>query len=38
MYEHAKVAGQRASLTDQERPNMFTTQVLNIAPPVVGLH
>jgi len=32
IYEHAKVAGQRASLTDQERPNMFTTQVANIAP------
>ncbi len=32
MYEHAKSAGQRASLTDQERPNMFTTQVANIAP------
>lgn len=32
MYEHAKDAGQRASLTDQERPNMFTTQVANIAP------
>jgi Ca-activated chloride channel family protein len=32
MYEHAKVAGQQASLTDQERPNMFTTQVTNIAP------
>jgi Ca-activated chloride channel homolog len=31
-YEHAKVAGQRASLTDQERPNMFSTQVANIAP------
>jgi len=32
IYEHAKVAGQQASLTDQERPNMFTTQVANIAP------
>lgn len=32
IYEHAKQAGQRASLTDQERPNMFTTQVANIAP------
>lgn len=31
-YAHAKSAGQRASLTDQERPNMFTTQVANIAP------
>ena len=31
-YEHARSAGQRASLTDQERPNMFTTQVANIAP------
>jgi Ca-activated chloride channel homolog len=32
LYEHAKAAGERASLTDQERPNMFTTQVANIAP------
>jgi Ca-activated chloride channel homolog len=32
LYEQAKSAGQRASLTDQERPNMFTTQVANIAP------
>ncbi len=32
IYEHAKVAGQKASLTDQERPNMFSTQVANIAP------
>ena len=32
VYEHAKAAGQQASLTDQERPNMFTTQVANIAP------
>jgi Ca-activated chloride channel homolog len=31
-YEQAKSAGQRASLTDQERPNMFSTQVANIAP------
>jgi len=32
LYEQAKATGQRASLTDQERPNMFTTQVANIAP------
>lgn len=32
IYERAKVAGQQASLTDQERPNMFSTQVANIAP------
>ena len=32
IYEQARQAGQRASLTDQERPNMFTTQVANIAP------
>ena len=32
MYEQAKISGQRASLTDQERPNLFTTQVANIAP------
>lgn len=31
-YEQAKSAGQRTSLTEQERPNMFTTQVANIAP------
>jgi Ca-activated chloride channel homolog len=32
IYEQAKTAGQRASLTDQERPNLFTTQVANIPP------
>ena len=31
-YEKAKSAGQRASLVDQERPNMFTSTVANIAP------
>jgi len=31
-YEKAKREGRRASLVDQERPNMFTTSVANIAP------
>lgn len=31
-YEKAKSEGRRASLVDQERPNMFTTSVANIAP------
>lgn len=31
-YEQAKNEGRRASLVDQERPNMFTTSVANIAP------
>jgi Ca-activated chloride channel family protein len=31
-YEKAKSEGRRASLLDQERPNMFTTSVANIAP------
>ncbi len=31
-YERAKSEGRRASLVDQERPNMFTTSVANIAP------
>ena len=31
-YEQAKSEGRRASLVDQERPNMFTTSVANIAP------
>ena len=32
IYEKAKTAGQRASLVEQQRPNMFTTSVANIAP------
>ena len=32
IYEAAKDAGQRASLVEQERPNLFTTSVANIAP------
>ena len=31
-YEQAKAQGRRASLVDQERPNIFTTQVANIGP------
>jgi len=31
-YEQAKSEGRRASLVTQERPNMFTTSVANIAP------
>ena len=31
-YEQAKQAGKRASLVEQERPNIFTTSVANIAP------
>ncbi|MEM7736728.1 MAG: marine proteobacterial sortase target protein [Deinococcota bacterium] len=31
-YEAALEAGQQASLVEQERPNMFTTSVANIAP------
>ena len=31
-YEAAKANGQRASLVSQERPNIFTTEVANIAP------
>src|SRR6266566_3742243 len=31
-YEQAKQEGQRASLVEQERPNVFTTSVANIAP------
>jgi Ca-activated chloride channel family protein len=31
-YEKAKSEGRQASLVDQERPNMFTTSVANIAP------
>ncbi|MEO1039661.1 MAG: marine proteobacterial sortase target protein [Pseudomonadota bacterium] len=32
VYEAARAAGQRASLVEQERPNMFTTSVANIGP------
>lgn len=32
IYEQARAAGQRASLMEQERPNMFTTSVANIGP------
>jgi Ca-activated chloride channel family protein len=31
-YDQARNAGQRAALLDQERPNIFTTQVANIGP------
>src|SRR5687767_1790084 len=31
-YAQARAAGQRAALLDQERPNIFTTNVANIAP------
>jgi len=32
VYEAARDAGQKASLLDQERPNIFTTSVANIGP------
>lgn len=32
IYEQAKSAGKRAALTEQQRPNMFTQKVANIAP------
>jgi len=32
VYEEAKESGRHASLVEQERPNMFTTSVANIAP------
>ena len=32
IYERAKKAGKKASLVEQERPNMFTTSVANIGP------
>ena len=32
VYEEAKESGRQASLVEQERPNMFTTSVANIAP------
>ncbi len=31
-YEQAKAGGKKASLVEQQRPNMFTTSVANIAP------
>lgn len=31
-YERARAAGRQASLVEQERPNLFTTSVVNIAP------
>jgi Ca-activated chloride channel family protein len=31
-YEHARAAGRRTALMDQERPNLFTTRVANIGP------
>jgi Ca-activated chloride channel family protein len=32
IYERAKAQGKKAGLVEQERPNMFTTSVANIAP------
>jgi Ca-activated chloride channel family protein len=32
IYEEAKAEGRKASLVEQERPNVFTNQVANIAP------
>lgn len=32
IYEHAKQNGQKAALTEQERPNIFTNSVANIGP------
>jgi Ca-activated chloride channel family protein len=32
IYQQAKQAGRRASLVEQERPNIFTTSLANIAP------
>ncbi|MEQ1847246.1 MAG: VIT domain-containing protein, partial [Nitrospira sp.] len=32
VYEQAKQDGKRASLVEQERPNIFTTSIANIAP------
>ena len=32
VYEQAKQEGKRASLVEQERPNIFTTSIANIAP------
>lgn len=32
IYETAKAAGQKAALVEQERPNMFTNRIANVAP------
>jgi Ca-activated chloride channel family protein len=32
IYEQAKLNGQKAALTEQERPNIFTNSVANIGP------
>lgn len=32
VYERAKAAGRKASLVEQERPNIFTTSVANVGP------
>ena len=32
IYKRAKQTGKKAALTEQERPNIFTTSVANIAP------
>lgn len=32
IYQQAKTAGKKAALSEQERPNIFTTSVANIAP------
>ena len=32
VYQQAKAAGKRAALLEQQRPNLFTTRVANIAP------
>src|SRR5499433_3563009 len=32
IYEHAKASGQKATLMEQERPNIFTNSVANIGP------
>ncbi len=32
MYERARAAGQKAALVEEQRPNMFTNRIANIAP------
>ncbi len=32
VFEHARQAGQQASLVEQERPNLFTTSIANVPP------
>jgi Ca-activated chloride channel family protein len=32
IYEQARASGQKAALTEQERPNMFTNSVVNVGP------